>query len=107
MTKKEAIAKHRKLWTWIADSTKAKKKCVWKSQYFKYINENPTSYCYCCEYVKEHSNNCKDCPVIWGGSKKEKCAENEHKKWIKAVCNGDWQKAEKYARIIANLPERK
>lgn len=109
MTKSKAIANHRRMWTWIANSIKAKKKGVWKSQFFNYISEKPLNNCYCCEYASKKSirKMCKKCPLIWGNSQKGRCMDNEYKKWLKAMCKDNWQEAERYARIIANLPERK
>lgn len=108
MTKTEALEKHRKMWLWIANTIHNKQKPIWKSQYFAGKGEIPFSYCYCCEYARSISvrNPCSYCPVIWGGNPKHKCVEHEHKKWIKAMCKDDWKSAEKYARVIANLPER-
>lgn len=118
LTREEAIQKHRELWNWIADETERRQDCVSKKEYFENIgvgrNEVPLNNCYCCEYAHNQTNTfgatkCESCP-IWSFDKPcESTFESDnlpYDLWRCAYESGAWEKAAKYARIIANLPER-
>lgn len=120
LTKEEAIANHRKMWNWIADETERQKRVVLKIDYFfmhGFSRENtPASLCYCCEYDRPRSDSCKECPIDWGSDSSFVMCECRHHlgdkqgffaKWDIASRENKWKAAAKYARIIANLPERK
>ena len=73
ITKKQAIAEHRKMWQWIAEETLKRKKIVYKKEYMKeyFPNEDIRCNCFCCEYDKQKTNpeeniGCKFCPLDWG-----------------------------------------
>lgn len=109
LTREEAIQKHRELWNWIADETERRQDFVSKEEYYYEHPESirPLSLCFCCQYVAERSDyilsDCLAlCPIKWETG----CCENsrgEYREWRRAE---DWLEAAKYARIIANLPER-
>lgn len=107
LTREQAIAKHRKLWNWIADETIRTKTPTPKYAYFiskLRIYNVPMNCCYCCEYtIKILKATCKDCPINWEYGD---CTLSEYEKWSEAYNNNDYELAAKYARIIANLPER-
>lgn len=110
MTKKEAIANHRKLWLWIAQETKRRRRKVEKIEYFKehHISgkERPTLGCYCCAYTFGQDIDCDVCPVQWanvGDYKNTPCTNSEFGKWKNSTT---WQEASHWALIIAFLSER-
>ena len=109
LTREEAIRKHRELWNWIADETERQQDFVSKEEYYYEPPEvtRPLNLCFCCQYVAERSNyNLSDClalcPIKWKGGHCERSG-SEYREWRRAE---DWLEAAKYARIIANLPER-
>ncbi|MDO5399307.1 MAG: hypothetical protein Q4G33_15440 [bacterium] len=98
MTKQEAIENHRKMWRWIAEQTRIRKRIVSKNEYFDtfgipYIS----TCCYCCEYAE---NTCSNCPIEWN---RRYCMDSEYAKWLYA---DTWQEAAHWAEVIAELPER-
>lgn len=109
LTKEEAIRKHRELWNWIADETERRQDFVSKEEYYYEHPEvtRPLMLCFCCQYVGERSDHIVSdclalCPIKWKGEHCE-CSGSEYHEWCSAE---DWLEAAKYARIIANLPER-
>lgn len=104
LTKKKAIAEHRKMWNWIADEALKRKEAVSKMDYFNYqkifYDKRPLNNCYCCEFAKV----CDYCPIDWPG---EKACLDENGPYIKWRMETDWKKSAKYAREIANLPEKR
>lgn len=127
LTKEKAIELHRKMWNWIADETEKQGRIVSKVEAFAhfYWPDDIYAHCWCCEYDEQKINSefnisvfyrhrCYFCPIIWR-SKYITCIsidspfhywDNIYEKGDKA----DWydvQDAIKYAREIANLPERK
>lgn len=123
LTREEAIENHRKMWNWIADETEKRKRKVEKIEYF---DEHMLDldfcflHCYCCQYVYGDDGDyavlftkCDLCPIEWG-VKMKNCIFDEYclngdSPFLKFVdtCSGDYKTAAKYAREIANLPERK
>lgn len=79
LTRKQAIAEHRKMWNWIAEQLEmytSDDKCEVNIHYLKveYCKVNgftkeekgrPIHYCFCCEYASS-LHNCKECPLYWG-----------------------------------------
>ena len=103
MTRKEAIQKHRKMWSWIADNPGKDKRDYLE----KFDPESKLiSDCYLCEYAEERGRDCEDCLVSWpsGGS----CyAVNElYEIWGIRMFRGHYTEASRIARQIAELPER-
>lgn len=73
MTKKEAVAQHRRMWRWIAGQYKDGRKIhvydlkveYCKSNGFEYLRD----FCFCCEIARKKTpidNYCICCPLIWG-----------------------------------------
>lgn len=116
LTKKQAITNHRKMWNWIADETERRKCCVNKWEYFYETGfpevKIPFANCFCCGYAisqpgeDEDVDYCMFCPVQWNtthNSIDEKCLSGEYGQWSKAFREGDYKRATKIARKIANL----
>lgn len=107
LTKKLAVALHRKLWNWIADETEKQQCYVQKREYPSFKRLLILNKCWCCEYTQ---GDCEKCPIIWHVKKKFlgrcQCASAEYGEWGDAVDAGDWREAARLARIIAELPER-
>lgn len=123
---------HRKLWNWIADETERTHKCVDKWGAFEHFGWNCIDgTCWCCKYVgwkrkyQPSKTGCENlCPIewpdydgcIWNPASpyhKLGVAENLYDTYASDAYRNP-QKAEKYlndyikyAREIANLPERK
>ena len=109
MTREEAIENHRKMWNWIADETEKRKKKVFKEEYFIEHNLNSCFLdCYCCHYTRINKfNNCEACPVEWEGET-GLCFDTDSPYFrFSSTHYYDYKTAAKYAREIANLPERK
>lgn len=126
MTKQEAIENHRKMWNWIADETLKQGRIVRKREYLDrfYNDEYNTEYiigdCFCCQYDYEQSmnqiinvknRNCKYCPINFGeGNIETSCINGDdspYRKWLIAFKRQHLiEEAAKYAREIAELPER-
>lgn len=120
LTKEEAIKRHRQLWNYIADESERTGKPVSKKQVFAYFGWSfwTKSLCWCCEYCGSH---CHKCPIKWPGNNGYICNNPEspyNKLLVAESLYSDFyhnsKKAEKYlndyikyAREIANLPERK
>lgn len=119
LTKEKAIELHRQLWNYIADESERTGKIVSKSDAFYHFGwgYNVQALCWCCQYC---DFGCGKCPIEWPDGSciatdtslfnkwryaKERiymCLENDevdYKKYLKRYI--------KYAREIANLPERK
>ena len=107
LTREQAIAEHRKMWSWIAGEIEKIKRTIYIVAYKKkYIEINGfldvQDNCFMCEYVVNKCKGCEECPVnsyVYSidclGGLFEKC------------CNADsWQEQATLARQIANLPER-
>ena len=103
LSREQAIAEHRKMWDWIVHETDKLKRKVEKSEYFDAIRIDyiPYNGCYCCEFNDQNPFHCGcDCIINWG--KGLGCMESYFLKW---GSTNNWQKAERLARIIAELPE--
>ena len=115
LTREEAIKKTRDMWNWIADETEKRKYVVHKGEYFT-ENEKPFVYCACylCEYSLEGTGmRCVEkCPLNFGGTMQYACErvlDSPYSSWKAEAYfteKGNWKRAAKYARQIANLPER-
>lgn len=114
ITREEAIKKHREMWNWLADKMEESGAIVLKHMYFLANNipdaELPACECFCCEYafITKHGN-CDDCPLIWD----DRCCTHENIEdglfdfYHDAVLHSDVENAIQYARLIANLPEKR
>lgn len=125
LTKQKAIEEHRKMWNWIADQYEAGRVGDIHTMKLEYIIDE-TEYreriihdCFCCEYAVQKSNSayrCLDCPVIWGTEVYDKLFPCEHflsayQKLKSESCKSDKcdvnsELCARFAREIANLPER-
>lgn len=121
--RKDAIENHRKLWNYISEETKKQQRCITKEEAFKHFGWPLTvhSYCWCCEYAyfiyslqkdRKHHIHCVYCPIEWGDYEalehhKECTDKTDFNVWAYAVERNNWLTAYKYAKRIAELPERK
>lgn len=129
LTKEQAITEHRKMWRWIAEETE-KRKYVLSKRTYLYVHFGTrlldmVSDCFLCEYVYGKDNHqeervpiCdRDCPINWGSNNFElKSCSNFHSAyspyvgWYRCFLSqrtaNNWVDAAKYARQIAELPER-
>lgn len=135
LTKEQAIEEHRKMWNWIADQYEegcAKDIHALKSEYMgeTEIEGRLLHNCFCCEYAIEKvvgmfssakdiasvPHRCTQCPVIWGTEVYSHLFPCEHffsayKKLKRESCEldklgVDSELCARFARAIANLPER-
>lgn len=112
LTKKLAVALHRRLWNWIADETERQQRKVQKIEYPPFKHFKIHNDCWCCKYARTARKNdivkkaqikisiCPYCPINWGSYH---CLRSEYGEWDFAAT---WQEAAHCARIIAELPER-
>lgn len=104
LTKKLAVALHRRLWNWLAAETKRQQRKVGKWEYPLFKHLGIESDCWCCEYIASKSPygefECLECPLDWGEAI---CALGAFSEWENAET---WQEAAHWARVIAELPER-
>lgn len=107
LTKSEAVERHHQLWSWIAEETLKKKRCVTKAEAFIYFGW-PRVYasCWCCEYTKLHGRrSCDACPIDWSPSGVTHCYRLFND-WLSAVSYMDYRKAANAAKQIAELPAK-
>lgn len=129
LSREDAICLHRKMWNWIADENEKGnnvekidfliEKGFFSNNNFPMLSHN----CFCCEYAKwklyenggGFDSRCFYCPLEWGNTNKDllfMCCDAEMEnddKGLYCLWNDEAispiEKA-KYARQIANLPER-
>ena len=128
LTKEQAVSEFRKMWNWIADETERRKGVVFKEEYFVEHGMDPedvANECYLCEYDVQgdaEQQACYFCPIDFGemeeydenGYQHTPCIDaltSPFKKWCKqntyCMCKKDgYDELAKYAREVANLPER-
>ena len=98
LTREQAIEEHRKMWLWISRqimkdyvaNEKVRTVYSYKCDYLNcnFPNEKVKSKCFCCEYVIQHGESCReDCLLYWN----DKCTE--------FVCNDYFG----YYNIITNI----
>lgn len=108
LTREQAIAEHRKMWSWIAGETERTGHKLEKRDYFirNGISEKIFLNCFCCEYVHQNGNGCVLCPIDWGNyiDGQNRCMESLLYDWTYS-CDSHEESAQ-LARQIANLPER-
>lgn len=115
LNKEKAVGLHRELWNKVAEiihrdgispgdiALSIKYKAL-KELRFNEMDQ-PIHGCWLCEYKKQKSISCYDCPIKWN---KMYCDDSgsEYNEFIKAVRTHNEHYAYKVALIIANLPER-
>lgn len=115
LTREQAIAEFRKMWSWIAEETLKQRRIVQKHEYF---NANPSkekpknSMCYLCDYaihmtLKHGGRTCCHCPIDWGqlscmGGLVEFTV---YTNWEQCATD-NWEDAARYAKQISELPEK-
>lgn len=107
LSKEQTIEKHRKMWNWIADETEKRKQIVRKTDYFEeHPNETvPYMLCYCCDFNFNYP--CGSCLISWGGKISHHICISKYSPFYLWVTEKlDYKQSAKYARQIANLPER-
>lgn len=116
LTYETAIENHRRMWRWIANETKERRKKVTKLDYAYEINsyvQNLASMCWACEYA--NIDGCYNCPLKWGEHLTDTCLHiyNNTPGQIKDGIftawrneNQNWEENAKYAEQIAELPTR-
>ena len=107
LTREQTIEEHRKMWNWIAEQTMEHQRKIEMVEYMQvyFPDTYILGHCFCCQYIYQMFKwyrNCIYCPVEWGAIS----CENEGSVWIKWKNTKDWEKASKYAKQIAELPER-
>ena len=131
LIRRKYLEMHRKLWNWIADETKRTRMCVYKFNAFVHFGwrVDINNFCWACKYTrwKEQycskreeyvDGNCSEyCLIDWGRDAATglplACANMDpitcsaYDNWSDAFKANNWENAAKYAREIANLPERK
>lgn len=111
---KSTLRLHRELWNRLADGIAQTKSAVSKEKVLRDMGYNPLSVdglCFCCEYTKQRSQtgrrDCSKCPLRWPDGK---CiTDNDaglYDRWYSAVACCNFEKAEEYARTIADLPKK-
>ena len=105
LTKAQAIANHRKMWCWIAGTTRKEKRFVTKEEALNHFGwPYIQNMCWCCAYAGPCS--IKNCPIEWpdGGCLSE---YSPYIKWNSAQVKyrNEYQYIADLAAQIANLPE--
>lgn len=126
LTKEQAVKEHRKMWNWIADETEKRKQTINKYDYahkmgldlmpgYELFQQN--HLCFCCVYDKLNAeqsdfhfwHNCSHCPIDWQVKSKNgnyMCEKEQSPLHHYNTAHPDYVLTAKYARQIANLPER-
>lgn len=107
LSKEQTIEEHRKMWNWIADETEKRKQIVKKTDYFKEHPNKAVPYmlCYCCDFNFNYP--CDFCPISWDEKILHYVCTSEYSLfYLWTIENLDYKQLAKYARQIANLPER-
>lgn len=101
LTKAQAIANHRKLWNWIAQTSIQEQRCVSKQEAFDHFGWRPVKCsCWCCEYsirIYWRVYMCLRCPIT--------SCQPHFGCWSKALKDNDYIAAARYAYQLAELPE--
>lgn len=126
LTREQAIAEHRKMWNWLADQYEDGN-FVRKSYYLKLagFKEGIENDCFCCQYDDncdpEGAGDCSHCPILWNKYSRDSSCVNvgspfeKYSSLERELCfynksfppkKKELQLLAKYAREIANLPEK-
>lgn len=132
LTRKEAVQKHKDMWTWLAEQNQLivengnDRVAVSKRDYFRPHGvprkELPENYCYACQYAQNQADKandtdkCRYCPIDWtdnGRYENRRCVSRKAPKQslygrfeTANLIDGDVAECARVAEIIANLPER-
>ena len=102
--RKSYIAKHREMWNWLANNPD-KGKASWPG--WSKTSLEKINHCFLCGYVqKVPHGDCSNCPLDWGIT--TMCVERhpgDSYYYLYQEATTPTDRA-KYAKIIANLPER-
>lgn len=117
LTREQALYLHKKLWNTIADMTLKLRKPIEKWEIFRLYGWPRVKWdCWCCKYCNSW---CTKCPIEWGYGKFCDSIYSPYLEWKKRLdyyhCylhhkdlrGYHFEELAKYAREIANLPERK
>lgn len=105
LTREQAIYSFRQMWNWLADETEKQKRKVKKHEYPLMQEMSITNECFICEYCANEGIKCNNCIIVWPGTKAVCGISSPYILWL--FCGDrEWEKAARYAREIANLPER-
>lgn len=108
LTKAQAIANHRKMWRWIAETARKEKRYVTKEEAFDHFGwPHVHDNCWCCAYVEKCAHE-KNCPIAWpDGDCFAKGSLYRDWLWlvIKLKEDSTYLRAADLAEQIANLPE--
>ena len=104
LTKAQAIANHRMMWNWIAETTRKEQRLVDKDEAFDHFDwPYVDNMCWCCAYTGK-CNRDNSCPISWpGGTCISK--NSPFSAWSCTFLRGDYLRAADLAEQIANLPE--
>lgn len=108
LSREQTIIEHRKMWNWLADQYE-KGYFVSKRDYLDQAGFGEVSMdCFCCDY---DDNFCMDCPICWGKDLYARCGEDDtpYVRWYELYERSAYESIQllaKYAREIANLPEK-
>lgn len=128
LTREEAVSLHRQMWNEIANLLhegkhytvvmEYKRQALYRLGISDALHEKPLNHCFCCEYSNQNGKvgdvGCPLCPLHWADTDRpcmNTCGHDDspYSKFTLSlsVFRGvDYEKAEQYAREIANLPER-
>lgn len=107
LTREQAILEHRIMWNEMAAQIEKTRKRVhilsWKKEYMKSKKYHCQNNCFLCEYSNAlNPNTCNYCPLDINNNLL--CLDGLYDACVHAIT---WEEQAKFARKIANLPERK
>ena len=99
------------MWNWLAENPKKRKKDWpgWKNHNDYIFPKAEHSYCFLCGYVSaDPEKGCSNCLLDWIITGKCISTEDESESYFGLYYNAKTEKEQsKYAKIIAELPEKK
>ena len=107
--RKYCIDNHRKMWNWLADNPDKEKKDWpgWEKYDIDPLPEE-VEYCFLCGYITHTEDvSCHDCPLDWGITDLciDRCLETSY--YLLYLDAPTLKIKAQYAKIIANLPEKR
>ena len=107
--RKYCIDNHREMWNWLADNPDKVKSDWpgWEKHNDDIFQKKEENYCFLCGYISYSTyGDCYSCPIDWGIT--DMCEDvYPETSYYTSYCDAITHKAKtKYARIIANLPEK-
>ena len=107
--RKYCIDNHRKMWHWLAENPDKVKRDWpgWKHHNNDVFSKEKSSHCFLCGYISvDLEKDCHNCPIDWVIT--DMCEEVYPKtSYYTSYYDAITHKAKtKYAKIIANLPEK-